>query len=97
MKYRIVGQNRDSGARMMLEMEAESKAAAERKALSQGMTVNHVEDITNGYSPKASAPNPRAGRRNEGGAGKFVALLLIVVVAILIFMYRNAIRHALHI
>ena len=33
MRYKVIGQNRDTGARQTLEFEAESKAAAERKAL----------------------------------------------------------------
>jgi hypothetical protein len=32
MKFQVIGQNRDTGARMTLEFQAESKAAAERKA-----------------------------------------------------------------
>jgi hypothetical protein len=50
MKFRVVGQNRDTGARMALEFEAESKAAAERKAMQAGMSVHHVNDITDGHA-----------------------------------------------
>ena len=44
MKYRVIGSNKDTGARMTLEMEADSKAAAERRALQSGMYVTRVED-----------------------------------------------------
>ena len=48
MKFKVIGSNRDTGARMVLEFEAESKAAAERKATQSGMNVNSVQDISGG-------------------------------------------------
>ena len=54
MKYLVVGQNRDTGARMSLEFEAESKGAAERKAAKAGMDVHHVTEVAAG-APAATA------------------------------------------
>lgn len=48
MKFEVTGSNRTTGARMSLEFEAESKAAAERKATQAGMSVHHVRDISDG-------------------------------------------------
>lgn len=60
MKYLVVGQNRDTGARMSLEFEAESKGAAERKAAKAGMDVHHVTEVT-GSSPAAAATATSGG------------------------------------
>ena len=60
MKFKVIGSSREKAARMTLEFEAESKAAAERKATQSGMSVNRVEDITDGYVSHAMEPR-RAG------------------------------------
>src|SRR5687767_9297478 len=70
MRYNVVGQNRDTGSRMSLEFEAESKAAAERKAAHAGMSVHHVTDVTDGDSGGgAPGTNPayRGPVRTRGG------------------------------
>jgi hypothetical protein len=95
MKFRVTGQNRDSGARMVLEFESESKAAAERKALSQGMSVNRVEDITDGHVGKAHDPNPRAGRMRRGGSNRLMWLVVLIVVAVLAWVYHVQIMQKL--
>lgn len=82
MKFVVVGQNRDTGARMSLEFEAESKAAAERKAAKTGMSVHHVTDVTDGHPATAGAPRAvRPVRRSRGGGGLVGFLLLLLIVA----------------
>lgn len=84
MKYVVVGQNRESGARMSLEFEAESKAAAERKAAKSGMSVHHVTDVTDGHPATADAPRAvRRVRRSSGGGllGFLVLFLILAAVA----------------
>src|SRR5579871_281798 len=95
MKFKVIGSSRDTGARMTLEFEAESKAAAERKATQSGMSVARVEDITDGYV--AHAMEPRAGRRRGGGRGKFKILLFVIVIAAAAWYFwphvRGMLRH----
>jgi len=83
MKFQIIGENRDTGARMTLELEAESRAAAERKANAQNMRVHRVIDISEGEAPTALEPNPKAGNvhrsSNDGGMVKAVILLVILL------------------
>ena len=43
MKFTVSGSNRETGGRMSLDLDAESKAAAERKAAAAGMVVNRVQ------------------------------------------------------
>ena len=84
MKYKVTGVNRETGARMTLEFEAESKAAAERKATRAGMSVHRVEDITDGHVAHALEPNPNRRRR---AAGVPPIVKLIVLLAILACAY----------
>jgi len=81
MKFRVIGANRETGARMTLEFDAESKAAAERKATQSGMSVNRVEDVTDGYVAHAMEPSPR----RRGGDGSFGLLLRFVILVGILF------------
>jgi hypothetical protein len=95
MKFRVIGSSRETGARMTLEMEAESKAAAERKATQSGMSVNRVEDISDGYVAHATEPRT-VSRRRSGGGGKFSLLLIVVLIAAAGWHYWPHLRAFLH-
>jgi hypothetical protein len=95
MKFQVIGQNRDTGARMTLEFEAESKAAAERKANGQGMSVHRVVDITDGYPPLSHEPNPRAGNVHRSGGGKLKAFLVLVILLAVAWYFRGWIMQRL--
>jgi hypothetical protein len=94
MKYQIIGSNRETGARMMLEFEAESKAAAERKATQAGMSVSRVVDVSDGY-PSYSGDG-RPGRRRSGGGGKLFLLLLLIAIAAAGFYFWPRINAMIH-
>ena len=83
MKYRVIGSNRDTGARQILEFEAESKAAAERKAMQSGMTVNRIEDITDG----APAHAIEVGSTTRRATGMHPVVKLVIVLAVLAAAY----------
>jgi hypothetical protein len=76
MKFRVTGSNKDNGARMTLEFEADSKAAAERKAAQSGMSVNRVENLAEGYVSSDHQPTSRRGRKSR------VFLILVILAAI---------------
>jgi hypothetical protein len=95
MKFQVTGQNKNTGARMVLEFESESKAAAERKAMAQGMSVHRVEDISDGHVGKAHEPNPRAGRVGGGGGRGMFLLIILIVIAVLAWLYRAQIMQRL--
>ncbi|CAN5530578.1 hypothetical protein BH10PLA1_BH10PLA1_17530 [soil metagenome] len=78
MRFKVTGQNKNTGARQTLEFEAESKAAAERKALQSGMTVNNVEDITDGEVAHTGVT--RGGSRPSAGGGMFKKLIVLVII-----------------
>ena len=94
MKFRVIGSSRETGARMSLEFEAESKAAAERKATQSGMSVARVEDISDGYV--AHATEPRAVRRRGGGGGKVKLLVLLVLIAAAAWYFWPHLQQMIH-
>jgi len=95
MKFRVIGANKDTGARMVLEFEAESKGAAERKALQQGMSVNRVEDISEGSVGHASDPSETARRARTGmhPIVKTIIFVVILVVAWYVWSHRGTLFH----
>ena len=90
MRFKVVGQNRDTGARMTLEFEAGSKAAAERKAEQAGMDVHHTSDITSGHEEHAGpAEGYRGPVRSRGGGMLRLVLLAIALAAIAWFLWPH--------
>jgi hypothetical protein len=88
MKFRVTGQNRETGARQVLEFEAESRGAAERKAMQSGMTVNRVEDISDGEPAKAGV-TPGGSMRSRGGGGRVKLLVAVIVLMAIVYgLYR---------
>ena len=95
MKYQVIGQNRESGARMLLEFEAESKAAAERKATLQGMSVQRVVDISDGHGGMSQPPNPRAGVIYQSGGKTLKKIVLLAIILAVAWYFRGWIMHRL--
>lgn len=85
MKYRVIGANKETGARQVLEFEAESKAAAERKALQSGMSVSRVEDITDGYP--AHAIETGSTRRKASGMHPVLKLVIFLIILAAAFYF----------
>ena len=92
MRYKVVGQNRDTGARMTLEFEAESKGAAERKAAQAGMDVHHVADVTSGHEEHARPAEGYRGPVRSRGGGLFRLVLLVILVAAVVWFFWPQIR-----
>jgi hypothetical protein len=90
MKFKVTGSNRDTGARMTLEFEADSKAAAERKASQSGMNVNRVENITDGYDTQSTTSTTRRSRGSRPGFFiRFLILVALIAAAIWWFFLRG--------
>src|SRR5215217_1967084 len=92
MRYNVVGQNRDTGARMTLEFEADSKAAAERKAAQAGMDVHHVADVTSGESEHARPAEGYGGPVRTRGGGMIRIILLVIVLAAVAWFFWPQLR-----
>ena len=80
MRFRVIGQNKTTGARQVLEFEAESKGAAERKATTQGMTVNRVEDISDGGGELAGVDYEGGQKKKVTGIHPIVKTIIIIAI-----------------
>jgi hypothetical protein len=91
MLYKVTGTNRDTGARMILECDAQNRAAAERKATQSGMgEVLHCEHVQDPNEPQVERRTHR-GEFEPQGPGRLIAwavFLVIVVVAIVMLWPR---------
>lgn len=82
MKFKVTGQNRLNGARMVLEMEAASKGEAQRKAEQSGMTVGHCEVIDATGQVQTSAGGQR--RSSPGLVARIIPAAVAAVIAYLV-------------
>lgn len=83
-QFRVTGSNRDTGARMTLEISAASKGDAERKATQAGMQVNHVGPINDNFE---ELRRPMAKNyRDEAPASNQKKLIIIFCVLLAIFL-----------
>ena len=92
MLFRVRGSNKDTGAMMVIDVEAASKAAATYKAEVRGMVVDSLEDIT----AEAGATQPTSKHRGEGppegstpdaGGTRNLVIFGILIVALVIVLY----------
>ena len=83
MRYKVTGAHRGTGARMSLEFEADSKAAAERKAAQAGMEVHRVADAAGAISDRD--PTLGTGGRRTGLHPVVKLIVLIAALAALWF------------
>ena len=87
MKFQIIGEDRDTGGRTTFAVEAESKAAAERKARDRNVNVRSVRDISEGA---ATTPVNYGRRGRSGGLGKPLAtVVLLALVALAWYAWRS--------
>jgi len=87
MKFKVTGQNKDSGSKMTLEIDAASKGEAQRRATSTGMYVTHVEpaDHMSGESAGEGYHRKSNARRSSGpGILRFVPMLLALAVLLVV-------------
>ena len=94
MKYKCVGSNRATGARVTMELDANNRAIAERKATQAGMDVLHVEQV---MDETQGEQNHRATRRGEfepeSHLGRKILLFVVLAAVVIgVFMYWGKIR-----
>jgi hypothetical protein len=81
MKVRVTGHRRDNAARVSLEFDAESKAAAERDAIKQGIEVVRVEILQGGGTYGVGEVLQGGRARSSGGGAKLIVLVLALAAA----------------
>ena len=89
MKFTVTGSSRENGARMTLEIDANSRAAAEKKAASAGMLVARVDQS----GEDSAAPRPPVTVYKSGRAGKILPLIVLAAVAAGAWYYYTHIVH----
>ena len=80
MRFLVTGQRVETGRRESLTVEAESKAAAERKGRELGLEVRSVRDVSDGM-PLTTPVDYGARRGGGGGLMRTVVVLLILLAA----------------
>ena len=90
MKYWVSGSSPETGAGMGLEVEAASKAAAERDATARGMRVSRVVEMESGLAASRNAvPIDRRSRR-----GSLLRVAMLVLFFVLAWYYMAPrVRH----
>ncbi len=85
-KFRVTGSNKETSARMTLELTAASKGDAERKATQAGMVVSHVAPISENTLEESKTPMAKNYRQEEsGGNQKKLIIAFVVLLAIFLF------------
>ena len=93
MKYKCVGSNRATGARVTMELDANNRAIAERKASQAGMDVLHVEQMDEEGQEQTQRVTHRGEFEPERHLGRKILLFVILVgVVAAVFMYWGRIR-----
>ena len=91
MMFRVLGYSKENAAKVTLEIEAQSKAEAERKALRQNIEITRIELASEASAREASAPRPVPGRSSSrgssGGLTKLLFLLVLVALAVGAYLY----------
>jgi len=89
MKFTVTGSSRENGGRMSLELEAESRAAAERKATAAGMLVQRVQQ----HGTEEASVSERRAHYRSGSGGKLLLLLIVVIATVGAWYYFTHIAH----
>jgi hypothetical protein len=97
MLYKLTGTNRDTGARMTLEFEANNRASAERKATQSGMgEVLHCEHMRDPNAPQVERRTHR-GEFETRGPGQLIGwAVFLVIVLFAVLMLWPRIRSFVH-
>ena len=86
MKFKVVGSNRQTGARVTLELEANNRAAAEREANQLGTEVMHVEQVVEGEEQPHGSRH-RGEFEPESHLGRNILLIVLLVAIVLAVVY----------
>jgi hypothetical protein len=79
MRFKVIGSRKETGARVQMEVEAESKAAAEKKSLGMGVVPNSIVDISDG-EPQHTGVKYEGKGGKRAGLNPLVKLILLVAI-----------------
>ncbi len=88
--FRVTGSNKETSARMTLELTAASKGDAERKATQAGMIVSHVAPIQDKPITTEEHRTPMAKNyRQEEPSSNQKKLLIAFAILVVIFLFTG--------
>lgn len=89
-KFRVTGSNKETSARMTLELVAASKGDAERKAAHAGMLVSHVAPVNETSNTVEEHRHAMAKnyRQEESGSGQ-KKLIIVFLVLLVVFLFTG--------
>lgn len=88
-KFRVTGSNRETSARMTLELTAASKGDAERKAAQAGMIVSHVTPINDSNTAEETKHAMAKNYRQEESGSNQKKLIIIFLILLVIFVFTG--------
>ena len=81
MKFKVIGTNPQTNARMIMEFDAANRAAAERLATQSGMgQILHCELVQDPNAPRAERKTHRGEFEDDGSATRKKLVVLAVVL-----------------
>jgi hypothetical protein len=80
MKFRIVGTNLKTGARVVMDVDAQNRAAAERAATQAGTEVLHVEQVRDPTAEDLLRPDRRGEHRGEHHPKSRIGLWVLLIL-----------------
>lgn len=87
MKFKVVGTNIKTAARMVIEVEAQNRASAERAAALTGMEVLHVQHVSEDpLEGLLQQVDPRPSRRGETEPQSRRVTWIAIAIAVVVFM-----------
>jgi hypothetical protein len=95
MRFKVVGSDRQTGARVTMEVDAANRAVAEKQAGLARVHVLHVEQVTEGTEPAVQRQTHRGEFPQESHLWRWVALgLLLVGICAAVIVFWDQIRGA---
>jgi hypothetical protein len=89
-KFRVTGSNKDTSARMTLELVAASKGDAERKAAHAGMIVSHVAPVQeNAFHTEEHQTTMAKSYKQEENTGNTKKLVIVFIVLLAVFLFTG--------
>jgi hypothetical protein len=86
MRFHVTGINHSKGSHMALDVDAPSKAAAEKKANEAGMDVQHIHVADEVHRERQTHRGEDAQRSSGWVIKVLIAVVIVVVIAVWVFV-----------
>ena len=80
MRFQVTGIQHDTGARVIVEVDAANRALAERQVASQGVDVTHIAAMEDDAEAAARRARNRGQDTDDGSRSRLVIGLIVAVI-----------------